>query len=257
VTTRGLRRLSGIGVLFGATRLLGGCTSSFSYHETPYVSSEGGGCAYSGTFLSEGGGSYYCNNGFVCDEATQLCVQPNSQTSGAPCGGSDECQSGLICNAVAQRCQRSNTVALGERCAADDECESNTCVPGGTDRICCAAVCVASDCVTDRCANDGRGCVPIPRGTVCSLPPPPMLSTTVCLDEHTFAPKVCDGAGKCAGPSLAMACPRGWLCPPEIGSCMLCRDDGDCDAVAGYRCAAGLCVEASDGGSPDGSDTSP
>ncbi len=166
-----------------------------------------------------GGGEFPCPAGYVCDDATSLCVV--ASCLGVVCGPEQVCKDGLGCVGGCEGV----TCPTGQDCISGqciDLCQGQACPDGF---VCTKGACIA-DChclacpnATDTCSPDGR-CI----DTACD--------SVVCADGL-----ICR-AGVCVDACDGVTCPGGQIC--VAGGCQ--------DAVGPGTGGGGSTIDGTGGG---------
>jgi hypothetical protein len=177
-----------------------------------------------------------CVAPLLCSEALDACVEC---LTGADCGDGNICTSDS-CDATGTCVHQNNTLPCddGLFCTLVDACAGGLCV-GSTDP-CSGLVC---DEAGDRCVeclaasdcNDGNPCTDdVCTNNVCSNPPNtlPCEDGLFCTAGDTCSNGVCVGGADPCAPSL--------LCDENLGSCVVCLTNADCDD--GNVCTTDTCV---------------
>lgn len=205
------------------------------------------------------GGDYFC---LEIEEGVGVCSK--YCTSDAECGGDSRChivQQGIgVCGApdpntfcpVGYRCSDLSCPDLGSSCSNACGTRSDTCVEGGSGKICSCSCNSDRDCDGGRCLenpmNGVRSCYPADGVQRCGDTFCPPGSTcedgscfAVCNGTRCEAGEYCDG-GRCTAP--CPSCPAGEVCDPLRRSCVI---EPSCLGVvceSGKKCVAGSCHTA-------------
>ncbi|MBW1809880.1 MAG: hypothetical protein JRJ87_16915 [Deltaproteobacteria bacterium] len=165
-----------------------------------------------------------CPQGFICDDATNLCVEIDCLRI--------ECEPGMSCaNGVCypDNCETRTCPGLGDVCV-DEECQAASCVgvecPAG--ERCAAGVCYPVDCETKVCPGYAEVCI-----------------DDECV-ERTCVGVTCPAGERCAGGiCYPEGCSIDTPCFGEGEVCIdgVCQRSGcvDVECEQGYSCANGWC----------------
>ena len=204
----------------------------------------------------------HCQTGYICDG--QTCR--NKKTTGESCSIAAHCESGncnkgiccgagLECCASEADCTGNTGVSPGERCVG---CVNSACGNKSAATVCRGAFCSGTSrippqtCLNGTCpAGTGTSCVGTDpcisytcTGGACTTPLAPTgttCGTKRCQGVNELVlPSSCSGTGQCVEPS-ATVCPGNLRCNDAGSDCRPgCVSDSHC--VAGYYCAANVCV---------------